>query len=155
MLERACRVGLIVAAAWLAVPGEDAAGADAAELECLALNIYWEARSESVEDQAAVAHVTLNRVASPDFPDTICDVVRQGEPELGSCQFSWWCDGAPDRPEDAEVWAETERTARDVLSGAIPDPTRGALYYHLDGITPDWAAGKERLTILGPHVFYR
>ncbi|HET8727895.1 MAG TPA: cell wall hydrolase, partial [Alphaproteobacteria bacterium] len=143
--------GAAVAGAALGADG----GGDAAELECLALNIYWEARSESPEDQAAVAHVTLNRVASPDFPDTICGVVQEGGETEGECQFSWWCDGTPDLPENREAWAEAERVARSVLSGATGDPTGGALYYHLDDVSPDWAAEKQRLAVIGPHVFYK
>ena len=46
-----------------------------AGLFCLALNVYFEARSEDVVGQYAVAEVTLNRVASDRFPDTVCDVV--------------------------------------------------------------------------------
>ncbi len=73
-------------------------------LHCLALNVYWEARSGSPEDQRAVAHVTLNRVASPDFPGSVCAVVRQGGEARDRCQFSWRCDGKPDRPENPEAW---------------------------------------------------
>ncbi len=47
-------------------------------LTCIALNVYYEARSEPLEGQYAVAHVVLNRVASPRFPDDACTVVRQG-----------------------------------------------------------------------------
>jgi spore germination cell wall hydrolase CwlJ-like protein len=47
------------------------------ELGCLVENVYFEARGEDVLGQAAVAYVTLNRVRSPDYPDTICDVVWQ------------------------------------------------------------------------------
>ena len=61
-----------------------------AALQCLALNVYWEARSEPMQGQLAVAAVTLNRVNDPRFPDDICDVVRQGgEVRKHRCQFSW------------------------------------------------------------------
>ena len=46
-------------------------------LTCIALNVYYEARSEPLEGQYAVAHVVLNRVASPRFPDDACTVVQQ------------------------------------------------------------------------------
>ncbi|MGZ9034938.1 MAG: hypothetical protein ACXW25_11110, partial [Rhodospirillales bacterium] len=66
--------------AWIAAPRAVKAGRWArvvgenleAELRCLALNVYWEARSESALGRLAVAAVTLNRVAHRDFPGTIC-----------------------------------------------------------------------------------
>jgi len=42
---------------------------------CLALNVYFEARSEAVNAQFAVAQVTMNRVLSNKYPDTVCGVV--------------------------------------------------------------------------------
>ena len=63
-------------------------------LLCLSANIYFEARSEKVDGQIAVAEVTLNRVRSDDYPDDVCSVVLQENSE--GCQFSWWCDGKPD-----------------------------------------------------------
>jgi hypothetical protein len=67
-------------------------------LLCMSLNLYFEARGEEVQGQIAVAEVTLNRVASPAFPDDICGVILQ-ENEDG-CQFSWWCDGRSDQMAD-------------------------------------------------------
>ena len=46
--------------------------------ECLARNIYFEARNEPFAGQFAVAMVTLNRVHDKQFPNTICKVVYQG-----------------------------------------------------------------------------
>ena len=78
------------------------------DLDCLARNIYWEARSEPYHGMVAVAQVTLNRVAHKSFPDDICDVVYQGPtraswkdssvyyPIKHRCQFSWYCDGKSD-----------------------------------------------------------
>ncbi len=73
-------------------PGRDA-------VLCLALALYWEAKAEGPEGMLAVASVVLNRVAHPEFPDTVCGVVKQGG-ETPPCQFSWWCDGASDRPTE-------------------------------------------------------
>jgi len=87
------------------------------ELGCLAQNIYFEARAESIQGKTAVANVTLNRVKSADFPNTYCGVVQQGPvreswktrkdpglskaqriyyPRKHRCQFSWYCDGEKD-----------------------------------------------------------
>ncbi|MBF0307485.1 MAG: cell wall hydrolase, partial [Alphaproteobacteria bacterium] len=90
--------------------------ADPAEVECLALNIYFEGRGEPTEGRVAVAQVTLNRVAHPDWPKTVCGVVRQGGP-MAPCQFSWYCDGLPDRPTDRAAWRDAQALARDMLSG--------------------------------------
>ena len=66
----------------------------------LACNIYWEARTETYEGRLAVVAVTLNRVASPRYPDTIAEVVWQ------SRQFSWTHDGLVDRPRHQRSWAK-------------------------------------------------
>lgn len=123
-------------------------------LSCLALNIYWEARSEPETGRQAIAAVTLNRVAHPDFPKTVCDVVKQGGEKLHQCQFSWWCDGRNDTPGDAEAWHRARTTAGQALDGKLPDPTSGALYFHASYVAPDWAPGLRRTHAIGRHVFY-
>lgn len=125
------------------------------ELDCLALNIYWEARSESLLGRIAVAAVTLNRVAAPAFPDKVCDVVFQGE-ELGRnlCQFSWRCDGRTDRPRNLVAWEEARRVARLALAHAVDDPTGGALWYHADHVLPGWAQQMTLRARIGHHLFY-
>ena len=73
-------------------------------LTCIALNVYYEARSEPLEGQYAVAHVVLNRVADDKFPDDACKVIKQGlEKGIGRCQFSWYCDGKSDTPKDKRI----------------------------------------------------
>jgi spore germination cell wall hydrolase CwlJ-like protein len=124
-------------------------------LHCLALNIYHEARSESEVGQLAVAAVTLNRLHSEDFPDSICDVVKQGGEQRHRCQFSWWCDGKSDRPTETAAWKRARRVARWSLLGLTDDPTDGALYYHARYVKPGWARGFDRTARIGSHVFYR
>ena len=48
-------------------------------ITCLALNIYWEARNQSFIAQVAVAEVTMNRVYDDRNPNTVCEVVKQGQ----------------------------------------------------------------------------
>ena len=62
------------------------------QLECLANNIYWEAASEPFEGKVAVAQVTMNRVESGRFADTVCGVVYQKNViyEKVICQFTWY-----------------------------------------------------------------
>ena len=126
------------------------------EFECLALNIYWEARSESSLGQFAVAAVTLNRVAASSYPDSVCEVVQQGgEDRLHRCQFSWWCDGKSDTPVNDTAWFAARSVAYTVLFFDPPDPTRGALWYHADYVSPSWAKALSKVTKIGRHIYYR
>jgi hypothetical protein len=125
------------------------------EIDCLALNIYFEARSESRLGKLAVAAVTLNRVVAPAFPDSVCAVVNQGE-ERGRhlCQFSWRCDGRADQPRNLVAWEEARRIARLALSDGVADPTGGALWYHADHVLPRWAGEMMLQARIGHHLFY-
>lgn len=135
------------ASATSAPPGE--------ELRCLALTIYWEARSESQKDRAAVAHVALNRVGAQGFPDTVCRVVQQGGERPGRCQFHWWCDGRSDEPQERRAWNEAVALARKTIEGEVDDPTNGALYFHNARVRPSWAEKHRRTTRIGSHLYYR
>jgi N-acetylmuramoyl-L-alanine amidase len=127
---------------------------DQAELECLAKTIYFEARGESEQGQRAVAAVVLNRVKSPQFPDTVCEVVHQGGTDGRDCQFSWWCDGLHDEPRDVNAWIRAATIAREMIHGA-PDPTNGALYFHTKNVSPSWRTQLRRLATIGAHIYYR
>ena len=127
------------------------------EIECLALNIYFESRGESLEGRRAVGHVTMNRVLDPYFPDTVCAVVRQGalDGRNRGCQFSWWCDGRSDRPVDPRAWADSRDLALAVYWDRSRDPTDGALWFHADYVAPDWAPLLDAGPQIGRHLFYR
>lgn len=124
-----------------------------AELQCLARNVYWEARGESAEGQLAVAWVTLNRVGSVGFPASICEVVYQGETDRG-CQFGWTCDGRRHRPSDKPAWQAAEAVAVRALAGGT-DPTNGALHFHREDVHPAWAGRRMGRIVIGNHVFFR
>jgi N-acetylmuramoyl-L-alanine amidase len=121
---------------------------------CLALAVYWEAKTEGPDGMLAVASVVLNRVAHPAFPDSVCRVVTEGG-ETPPCQFSWWCDGKSDRPTETAAWAMARRTAETALRQAPPDPTRGALFFHNTRISTPWTRSRQRTVQIGRHVFYR
>ncbi len=124
-------------------------------LDCLALNIYHEARGEPLDGRVAVAQVVMNRVGDAEFPSQVCAVVRQGgERPRDRCQFSWWCDGRGDRPEDLAAWTGSKDLARRILAGSVDDPTGGALWYHADHVAPDWDMDIIRQAKIGRHVFY-
>jgi len=135
-------------------PLVDAADFDES-LHCLALNVYHEARSEPEVGQLAVAAVTLNRVHSENFPDTVCAVVKQGGEQRHRCQFSWWCDGKSDRPTEAKAWKDAQRISRRALLGLTKDPTNDALYYHATYVEPRWSRKMVRTARIDQHVFYR
>lgn len=126
------------------------------EFECLARNVYFEARGEPLSGKYAVAAVTLNRVVNPAFPDGICDVVYQGA-GIGrrDCQFSWACDRYADRPRDAKAWEMAKQVAYNALFLDNPDPTGGALYFHAAWVRPSWSRTMVKAGRIGGHVFYR
>jgi len=125
------------------------------ELRCLALNIYFEARSEPESGQRAVGHVVMNRVAHPKYPDSVCKVVQQGgEKVLNRCQFSWWCDGQSDRPLNQQAWVKSLRLAWKVYFGVLEDTTGGALWYHATYVKPYWSDSLLKGNRIGQHVFY-
>ena len=75
------------------------------DIECLALNVYFEARGEPFVGKLAVAHVVLNRMRDRRFPASACMVVKQGGDRVRhNCQFSWWCDGKSDVPKQKKVY---------------------------------------------------
>lgn len=121
----------------------------AAEIECLATNIYFEALTESDAGKIAVANVTMNRVNHPAFPNSVCEVVW--EPK----QFSWTHDGKSDRPDSAKAYAEVYEIAKAVYNGNITDITEGATFYHADYVNPPWAKVMERVGQIDRHIFYK
>lgn len=125
---------------------------------CLANNIYYEAGIEPKKGKLAVAQVTMNRVASGDFPNSICKVVSQKtvkkKKKVQVCQFSWKCQNVS-KPKPTDLaYRESQEIARKFLSNkhAIPE-LKDALYYHADYVNPGWK--KERITKIGKHIFYR
>ncbi len=128
---------------------------DKESMRCLALTIYFEARSEGREFRRAVAHVVLNRLSDPRFPKTLCGVVKQGGETRNACQFSWWCDGKPDTPYNKVAWGEAKEIAQHVIGPDDPDPTAGALYFHDGTVEPDWAHRLKRTATIGTDRFYQ
>jgi len=125
------------------------------EVRCLALNIYFEARSEGEQGQLAVGHVVMNRVADRHYPSTVCNVVRQGgEKRRNRCQFSWWCDGEPDKPLNKKAWLKSLKLAIKVYFKHSEDPTDGALWYHADYANPYWSDTLIMGNKIGQHIFY-
>ncbi len=127
-----------------------------AEQKCLANAIYFEARSESVRGQAAVAQVVLNRVRNPSYPASICGVVYQNDHWLNRCQFSFACDGRKKRVTEPRHYKVAEEIALAVTAGKIFLPEVGsATHYYASYVNPGWARSMKKMTKIGLHIFYR
>ena len=135
---------------------------------CLALNTYHEAKNQSMIGQIATAQVVMNRVEDKRFPNTVCEVVKQGPtrpswedpnkeyPIKHRCQFSWYCDGKSDVPKNEKAWRKAQDVAFLVLYDKIKvDVTEGATHYHATYVKPAWAKTKKRTTQIEKHIFYR
>lgn len=114
------------------------------------MNVYFEARSEDMLGQLAVAEVTLNRVESERYPDNICDVVWQRK------QFSWTHDGKSDVPRDKVAWERALYVARTAIEtedmAVVGD---GVTHYHAEYVTPYWTTSYTRVAKVGSHIFYK
>jgi len=126
------------------------------QLDCLTRNIYWEAASEPFEGKVAVAQVTLNRVASGRWPDSVCGVVYQKNIvyEKVVCQFSWYCESTHKfKAVYTPLWRESEEVAKRVLLEGFRLPSlKTAYYFHAEHVQPSW--NKPRLEKIGRHIFY-
>jgi spore germination cell wall hydrolase CwlJ-like protein len=122
------------------------------QVRCLAENVYYESRGESLVGQVAVAKVTLNRLEEG-YAKTVCGVVKQG------CQFSWVCEGARTRQPTGYHWNQAVGIALVTLNEAdkVEDPTRGATHFHATYIDwkPSWKRAKDSVQQIGNHIFYR
>jgi len=127
------------------------------QLGCLAKNIYHEAGSEPFEGKVAVAQVTMNRVASSQFPGDVCRVIYQKNVfyEKVVCQFSWVCDRVSAfKPTNSGNYNESMVAAQKVLLEDYRLPSlKEALYYHADYVNPGWK--KEKVAKIGHHIFYK
>ncbi len=120
------------------------------ELTCLAKAVYYEARGESADGQAAVAQVVLNRTHRPNYPANVCGVVFQGANE-GGCQFSFVCNGAMDRRLEPAAWSRARRVAADALSGHVMAAVGQAVSFHVASLGSD---GMGAIARIGGHVFF-
>ncbi len=128
----------------------------ASEQRCLAQAIYFEARSEPEEGQAAVAQVVLNRAMSGLYPSSVCAVVFQNQQRRNACQFSFACEGKALRVTESESWASAVRIAREVTEGsAYVSDVGGSTHYHANYVRPFWARTLTKMDVIGHHVFYK
>ena len=130
------------------------------QISCLARNVYYEARGESLEGQKAVALVTLNRVENSMFPDTICGVVNERKTVKGrtKCQFSWRCESHTNPKKAVRQSHESYQAALtaileyETLTTTLI--TKDTLFFHAKHVRPFWRKVKQRLTRIDNHIFY-
>jgi len=130
------------------------------QISCLARNVYYEARGESLEGQKAVALVTLNRVENSMFPDTICGVVNERKTVKGrtKCQFSWRCESHTNPKKAVRQSHESYQAALtaileyETLTTTLV--TKDTLFFHAKHVRPFWRKVKQRLTRIDNHIFY-
>lgn len=126
------------------------------ETKCLAEAVYFEARSESEEGQAAVAQVVLNRVKSGLYPASICGVVYQNRHMYKACQFSFACEGRSLAITEPAPWLVAQRIAKAVLDGQTYLPAVGqSTHYHANYVAPYWSRLLKKTDKIGQHIFYR
>lgn len=129
------------------------------QVMCLAENIYYESAHEPINGQVAVAMVTLNRVKSDEFPNTICGVVKEVK-HKGVCQFSWYCEGKKPMAyltrNDEMLYNGIINLAVDVYANydKMDDPSNGALFYHANYVRPVWRKKMDKVAVIGNHIFY-
>ena len=129
------------------------------DLHCMAEAIYFEARGEEYAGQIAVGNVVLNRVKSSKFPDTVCEVVHQGRKYKGhmvkhKCQFSYYCDGRPERIRDKDAFLTAAKAATAAMTESVI-VLQDATHYHTVDVNPDWGKRLGYLGRIGKHEFYR
>lgn len=134
------------------------------DIECLALNAYFEARNEPRAGKIGVTQVVLNRVESDLFPNDVCEVIYQAEtfandePRRNRCQFSWYCDGRSDIPRNWKSYTEIFQLVSTIVrarSNGSDDITNGSLFYHADYVNPLWNRRMEKQVQLGRHLFWK
>lgn len=119
-----------------------------ADAKCLATAVFFEARSESLAGQLAVANVVIERSRSGRFPSSLCGVITQRG------QFGFVRNGRlPSVPESSDQWDTAKAIAQIALNDGWQDPAEGALYFHASRVQPSW--GREMVTQIGHHIFYR
>jgi len=126
------------------------------EQRCLAEAVYFEARSEPEDGQAAVAQVVLNRVKSGLYPTNVCGVVYQNRHRYMGCQFSFACEGKSLRITDGPSWQTATRIASAVIEGrTYLSEVGNATHYHADYVKPGWSRRLRKMDVIGRHIFYQ
>ena len=115
--------------------------------DCLAKNVYYEAGIESHNGKYAVAQVTLNRLKSGKWGNSVCSVV------YSKAQFSWTLKKKLEKPQ-GQAWADSQWIAHRVLHGDRVAPLKDAMFYHAEYVSPKWRDPVAKIQQVGQHIFY-
>lgn len=130
------------------VADTDVAAPVDAEIRCLASAVFYEARSETLEGQLAVARVIINRARSSRFSDSLCGVIRQPS------QFSFVRGGVIPQPDVTHPhWKRAVAISRIAIDNKWTSEAEGALYFHARRVKTAWA--RPRAAVIDNHIFYR
>jgi hypothetical protein len=133
-----------------------ASAADRAQaLQCLTQAIYYEAATQPLKGQQAVAQTVINRLRHPGYPKSVCGVVFEGSMRVTGCQFSFTCDGSLARVPVPGLWKGAQAVAKRALGGYVAREVGTATHYHADYVAPYWAPTLYKITQIGAHIFYR
>jgi N-acetylmuramoyl-L-alanine amidase len=127
------------------------------DLQCLAENVYFEARGEPLQGQFAVAEVTLNRTRAPNFPHTICGVVHERRWDPGRRRFVAdfsWTELGEMSAQPGPAWKQAMAVATAAYDDTHDPIIPGALFYHATTVRPGWARTRKAVATIGNHVFY-
>ena len=130
-----------------AVAANEGSSASDAELNCLAVGVYYESKSEPLAGQLAVADVIINRTKSGRFPKSICSVITQRG------QFSFVRGGKLPTPPANAQWRKAVAVAKVAKKDLWDSAAGNALYFHARYVNPSW--GRARVATVGNHIFYR
>ncbi len=125
------------------------------EWACLTEALYFEARGETIKGIFGVAEVILNRVDDPRYPSSVCGVINQGTGERYRCQFTYTCDGIPDRIANKRAFLKAGKIAKMMLDGRPRVLTGKATHYHTTAVSPRWSKKLTKTALIGDHIFYR
>ncbi len=118
------------------------------ELECLAVGIYYESKSEPLAGQLAVGHVIASRAKSGRFASTYCGVLFQRS------QFSFVRGNSYPQPARASrQWQNAVAVSKIVDQQLHKSAVPGALFFHAKRVSPRWRLS--RVGSVGNHIFYR
>lgn len=116
------------------------------EKDLLSRLVQAEAKGEPFQGKVAVATVVLNRVDSPEFPDTITGVIEQ---KVGDCY-------AFSPVQNGEINKAASKDAKNAVDEALKrkDRLHDSLYFYNPEIATDtWIRSRDVVTTIGNHVF--
>jgi len=114
----------------------------------LSLALYHESRGEPLNGQLMVARVIINRMESPRWPSSMCNVITQDR------QFSFYRKDKTPKPRDEIAWAKAQKLAVEIINDPDILPFSTSDHYHNLNVHPVWRRQLYRIVRIGQHIFY-